>query len=130
MKVTRTIMECHLSLNQGPSENSCRPAVDVLFRSVAAAYGAGVLAVVMTGMGTDGVLGAQKIREAGGEVMVQDEASSVVWGMPGLVHTSGLSNAVYPLARLGEEITRRVLQGRGSRSLVGVKNYPAMETAR
>ena len=130
MKVTRTVLEGHLSLHQGPAENSCRPSVDVLFRSVAAAYGAGVLAVVMTGMGSDGVLGAQKIREAGGEVMVQDEANSVVWGMPGLVHTSGLSNGMYPLDRLGTEITRRVLQGRGGRKPVGVKNYPAMEPAR
>lgn len=130
MKVIRTATECRLSLHQGPAENSCRPSVDVLFRSVAAAYGAGVLAVVMTGMGSDGVLGAQKIREAGGDVIVQDEASSVVWGMPGLVHTSGLSSAVYPLDRLGAEITRRVLQSRGFRGPVGVKSYSAMEPAR
>ena len=72
MKVTRRGANWRLNLNQGPRVNSCRPAVDVLFRSVAAAYGANVLGVVMTGMGTDGVLGAQEIRDAGGDVIVQD----------------------------------------------------------
>jgi two-component system chemotaxis response regulator CheB len=127
MKVLRTAMDCRLSLYQGPAENSCRPAVDVLFRSVAAAYGAGVLAVVMTGMGADGVLGAREIHEAGGEVIVQDEASSVVWGMPGLVHASGLADAVYPLDRLGIEITRRVSPDRGSHTADGVKSYSTLE---
>ena len=74
-----------LNLNQEPPENSCRPAVDVLFRSVARTYGANVLGVVMTGMGSDGTRGALQIREAGGGIVVQDEASSVVWGMPGAV---------------------------------------------
>lgn len=113
MKVIRAGMEWELNLNQGAQENSCRPAVDVLFRSVAAAYGANVLGVVMTGMGSDGVLGAQDIRDAGGDVIIQDEASSVVWGMPGLVHASGLADAAYPLDRLAAEITRRVRRSRG-----------------
>ena len=115
MKVIRAGTECRLNLNQGLPENSCRPAVDVLFRSVAAAYGANVLGVVMTGMGADGALGAQHIRDAGGAVIVQDEASSVVWGMPGLVHTSGLDDAEYPLDHLAAEITRRVVHGREPR---------------
>ena len=68
----------------------------------------------MTGMGSDGVLGAQDIRDAGGDVIIQDQASSVVWGMPGLVHASELDDAAYPLDRLAEEITRRVLKSRGS----------------
>jgi len=127
MKVVRTAIDIRLSLCQSPPENSCRPAVDVLFRSVAAAYGAGVLAVVMTGMGADGALGAGEIHEAGGEVIVQDEASSVVWGMPGFVHASGLADAVYPLDRLGMEITRRVLQGHGSHAAVSPKSYSTME---
>jgi two-component system, chemotaxis family, protein-glutamate methylesterase/glutaminase len=101
-----------LDLNQGPAENSCRPAVDVLFRSVAAACGANVLGVVMTGMGADGVLGARDIRDAGGDVIIQDEASSVVWGMPGLVQASGLADAAYPVDQLAAEITRRALHGR------------------
>jgi two-component system chemotaxis response regulator CheB len=112
MKVIRVGLECRLNLNQEPPENSCRPSVDVLFRSTAIAYGANVLGVVMTGMGSDGLIGSQSIRDAGGSVIVQDETSSVVWGMPGLVHASGLCDAAYPLDHLAAEITRRVLQSR------------------
>jgi two-component system chemotaxis response regulator CheB len=127
MKVIRAGADWRLNLNQGPQENSCRPAVDVLFRSVAAAWGANVLGVVMTGMGSDGVLGAQAIRDAGGDVIIQDEASSVVWGMPGLVHASGLADAAYPLDHLATEITRRVLQSRGSHPHIEAKSYAALE---
>jgi two-component system chemotaxis response regulator CheB len=127
MKVIRTGMEWRLNLNQGPQENSCRPSVDVLFRSVALAYGAHVLGVVMTGMGSDGLLGAQDVRNAGGEVIIQDEASSVVWGMPGLVHASGLASASYPVDRLAEEITRRVLRGRVPRVPLDLKTYATLE---
>ena len=127
MGVTGSRLSCRLSLNQDPQENSCRPAVDVLFRSVAAAYGANVLGVVMTGMGSDGVLGAQYILDAGGNVIIQDEASSVVWGMPGLVHASGLDDAAYPLDQLAPEITRRVLQSRGARSFVDLKSHASLE---
>jgi two-component system, chemotaxis family, protein-glutamate methylesterase/glutaminase len=112
MTVKRAGTGWRLELNQDPPENSCRPAVDVLFRSVAEACGAQALGVVMTGMGSDGVIGAQCIRQKGGEVIIQDEASSVVWGMPGLVYASGQADAVYPLNQLGQEITRRVLQSR------------------
>jgi len=115
MTVKRAGRGGQLQLNQGRRENSCRPAVDVLFRSVADAYGAGTLGVVMTGMGSDGVIGAQLIRQRGGEVIVQDEASSVVWGMPGLVCAAGQADGVYPLAQLGQEIMRRVLQSRAPR---------------
>jgi two-component system chemotaxis response regulator CheB len=101
-----------LALNQNDPEHSCRPAVDVLFRSVANVGGAGALAVVMTGMGTDGVRGAREIRDAGGEVIVQDQASSVVWGMPGSICAAGQADAVYPLSDLAAEITRRVLRNR------------------
>jgi two-component system, chemotaxis family, protein-glutamate methylesterase/glutaminase len=112
MQVIRSVVDCRVALNQLPPENSCRPAVDVLFRSVTQVYGAHVLGVVMTGMGADGVLGAQHIRDAGGNVIIQDEKSSVVWGMPGLVHASGLADAVYPLDRLVTEIERWVWQSR------------------
>jgi len=127
MKVVRAGVVWRLDLNQGPQENSCRPAVDVLFRSVASACGANVLGVVRTGMGSDGVLGAQDIRNAGGGVIIQDEASSVVWGMPGLVHASGLDDAAYPLDQLAEQITRRVLQSRGPRAQVDLKTYSTVE---
>ncbi len=95
-----------------PPENSCRPAVDVLFRSVAALYGPSVLSVVLTGMGQDGLRGAEAIRVAGGQVLAQDEASSVVWGMPGFVARAGLADAVLPLDALAAEISRRVAVGR------------------
>jgi two-component system chemotaxis response regulator CheB len=127
MKVIRVGLGYCLNLNQAPQENSCRPAVDVLFRSVVAAYGAHVLGVVMTGMGSDGVRGAQVIRDAGGDVIIQDEASSVVWGMPGLVHASGLADAAYPLNHLACEITRRVLQSRASHPHFEHKSYAALE---
>jgi two-component system chemotaxis response regulator CheB len=129
MTVNRAGLQARLNLNQGPAENSCRPAVDVLFRSVAEAYGANVLGVVMTGMGADGVLGAQAIRDAGGDVIIQDENSSVVWGMPGLVHASGLADAAYPLDQLASEITRRVLQSRASHLSLGLKTCSPLERA-
>jgi two-component system chemotaxis response regulator CheB len=108
MTVARKGSEFVLGLNHDPQENSCRPAVDVLFRSVAQSYGANVLAVVLTGMGADGTRGSAVIREAGGEVIVQDEASSVVWGMPGNVVAARLTDRIYPLNGMGPEIVRRV----------------------
>lgn len=108
MTVARKGAEFVLGLNHDPQENSCRPAVDVLFRSVAQTYGANVLAVVLTGMGTDGTRGSAVIREAGGEVIVQDEGSSVVWGMPGSVVSASLADRIYPLAGIGPEVVRRV----------------------
>ncbi len=108
MMVVRKGLRTVVELNQDTPENSCRPAVDVLFRSVAHAYGANALAVVMTGMGSDGARGAAHIREAGGEILVQDEASSVVWGMPGAVVSSGLADGIFSLSQIGEEIVRRV----------------------
>ncbi len=95
-----------LRLSQGPLENHCRPAVDVLFRSVAKVYGSGVLAVVLTGMGSDGMLGCRMIREQGGSVLAQDEASSTVWGMPGAVVGGGLAHRVLPLDVIAPEILR------------------------
>jgi len=95
-----------LHLTQAPPENHCRPAVDVLFRSAAAVYGSGVLAVVLTGMGTDGMLGSRMIREHGGAVLAQDQASSTVWGMPGAVANAGLAHKVLPLREMAPEILR------------------------
>lgn len=101
---------------QGPPENSCRPAVDVLFRSVAEVFRSHVLAVEMTGMGQDGLRGCEHIREFGGQILAQDQASSVVWGMPGFVANAGLADRVLPLDQLGMEIIRRVRNGRESSS--------------
>jgi len=113
-----------LALNQDPPENSCRPAVDVLFRSVARTYGANVLAVVLTGMGSDGVRGCELIREQGGQVLVQDEASSVVWGMPGQVAAAGYADGILPLDAMALEIERRV---RAHRVLAGSSTGMARE---
>ena len=108
----RVVIRTH----QGPPENSCRPAVDVLFRSVAEVFKSHVLAVEMTGMGQDGLRGCEHIREAGGQILAQDQASSVVWGMPGFVANAGLANRVLPLDQLGLEIIQRVRMGRDSAS--------------
>ena len=97
-----------VGLNDGPPENSCRPAVDVLFRSAAATFGARTLAVVLTGIGYDGLLGTRDIVAAGGHAIAQDQATSVVWGMPGAVAEAGLADAVLPLDRIGAEITSRI----------------------
>jgi two-component system chemotaxis response regulator CheB len=108
MTVRRRGAEFVLGTNHDPQENSCRPAVDVLFRSVARTFGANVLAVVLTGMGADGTRGSADIREAGGEVIAQDEASSVVWGMPGNVVAANLADHVCPLGGIAPEVMRRV----------------------
>ena len=99
-------------LDHGPEENGCRPAVDPLLRSAARVFGAGTLALVLTGMGQDGVVGARAVHAAGGRVLVQDEASSVVWGMPGAVARAGLADAVLPLAQLGGELLARARAAR------------------
>ncbi len=103
----------HTTLNQAPPENFCRPAVDPLFRSVVSVYEGAVLAVVLTGMGSDGRNGAAEVRAAGGTVVVQDQATSVVWGMPGAISQAGLADEVLPLERMPEAIARH-LAGAGA----------------
>jgi two-component system chemotaxis response regulator CheB len=100
-----------ISLNQDPPENSCRPAVDVLFRSVAQVYGPRVVAVVMTGMGQDGFKGAQVLKKKGARIIAQDRETSVVWGMPRFVSDAGLADRVCPLDR----ITTTILELAGHR---------------
>jgi two-component system chemotaxis response regulator CheB len=111
MALTRSAAGVTICLHQGPPENSCRPAADVLFRSVAELYGPAALAVVLTGMGQDGLRGCEAIHNAGGRIIAQDEATSVVWGMPGAVSTMGLANQVLPLPRIAGELTRLVALG-------------------
>ncbi len=101
-----------LHTHEGPPENSCRPAVDVLFRSVAEMYKLHTLGVVMTGMGQDGLRGCERIRELDGQVLAQDQESSVVWGMPGFVANAGLADNILPLTQIAPEILRRVRTGR------------------
>jgi two-component system, chemotaxis family, protein-glutamate methylesterase/glutaminase len=95
-----------IKLNKNPPENFCRPAVDPMFRSLAAAYGASVLGVVLTGMGADGAKGGKVLAEAGGSVIAQDEASSVVWGMPGAAAQTGMCSAILPIDKIAGEIAR------------------------
>lgn len=108
MVLDRRGTEVVAALNQEPPENSCRPAVDPLLRSAVALYGSRTLAVILTGMGQDGLHGCRHVREAGGQVVAQDEASSVVWGMPGFVVRAGLANTVVSLPELAAEVSRRV----------------------
>jgi two-component system, chemotaxis family, protein-glutamate methylesterase/glutaminase len=103
-------------LHQQQSLNHCKPSADYLFSSAAKLYGAGTLALVMTGMGSDGLAGARHVHEAGGVVLTQDEATSAVWGMPGRVFEAGLSREPLPLDALADELTRRVNAGRGGRA--------------
>jgi two-component system, chemotaxis family, protein-glutamate methylesterase/glutaminase len=112
MTVARKETRFVLRLNQDPPENSCRPAVDVLFRHAAACAQNRVLAVVLTGMGQDGLRGAESIRAEGGLIVAQDEATSVVWGMPGAVANAGLADAILPLQEIGPDIMRRLRGGK------------------
>ena len=95
-----------IRLDKNPPENFCRPAVDPMFRSVAEVYGPAALALIMTGMGADGAKGAGAIVEAGGRVVVQDEATSVVWGMPGAVAATGVAECLLPLDEVGPWLAR------------------------
>jgi two-component system chemotaxis response regulator CheB len=98
VKVVRT--------TKNPPENFCRPAVDPMLRSLASVYGKRVLSVILTGMGSDGLRGGQVLVDAGGAMIAQDEASSVVWGMPGAVAAAGLCSAVLPLGELSDCILK------------------------
>lgn len=100
------------TLDQGTPENYCRPAVDVLFRSVVEMYGGGTLGLVLTGMGSDGARSSADIVAAGGAVFVQDEASSVVWGMPGAVVAAGAAARVLPLTEVAPALMSRISVGR------------------
>lgn len=95
-----------IALNKNPPENFCRPAVDPMLRSIVAHYGRAVLAVILTGMGQDGLRGCETVLAAGGSVLAQDEATSVVWGMPGAVATAGLCSQVLPVKDIGPAIRR------------------------
>jgi two-component system chemotaxis response regulator CheB len=103
-----------VQLSGAPPENSCRPAVDVMFRSIAALYGGSSYAAVLTGMGHDGRGGAKVLREAGAEVLAQDEQTSVVWGMPGAVVGAGLADEVLPLDQIAACLLARVKVGRSA----------------
>lgn len=98
-----------VALDDGPPINHCRPAVDPLFETVADIYGSASLCAVLTGMGSDGALGAVKVADSGGTVLAQDEATSVVWGMPGATALAGACAALYPLSEIGSRLAAKIL---------------------
>lgn len=108
MVLERVAADDVVRLNKNPLENSCRPSVDPLFRSAAAIHGAKCLGVVLTGMGQDGLKGAEVLYAAGATILVQDEASSVVWGMPRLIAQAGLAEEQVPLESMAKAILSRV----------------------
>ncbi len=118
-----------LGTHQGPKENFCRPSVDVLFRSVARVFGARAMAVVLTGMGQDGLKGCELLRGAGARVVVQDEASSVVWGMPGFVARAGLADKILPLDQIAGDILRST-NGKFQDAEVSLASEPPSSTRR
>ena len=108
MRLKRSGNQVVATLDQSPPVNSCRPAVDVLFSSVAEIYGSRALGVILTGMGQDGLEGAKQLKAQGACILAQDKATSVVWGMPGFVVEAGLADAVTGLHRIAPEILLHV----------------------
>ena len=106
MRVARHGMDIVIALDDGPQINFCKPSVDPLFQSAAAVWQSAVMAVVLTGMGSDGMRGGKDVVAAGGSVIAQDEATSVVWGMPGAAAHAGICAAVLPLGQIGPKLVR------------------------
>jgi two-component system chemotaxis response regulator CheB len=114
LRLSATARGVVLELDTSPPRNFCRPSVDVLFESAVKLYGAATLAVVLTGMGMDGLKGCEAIHRSGGLIIVQDEETSVVWGMPGAVARARLADSIKPLSQICDEVLRRVMQYRGN----------------
>jgi two-component system chemotaxis response regulator CheB len=106
LKVVSSGGAAHVCLDQSPPQNSCRPSVDALFTSVGEVFGGAAIAVVLTGMGQDGLRGAEILKAQGASILAQDEASSIVWGMPGAVVNAGLADRVLALDKIVPEILR------------------------
>jgi two-component system chemotaxis response regulator CheB len=106
MQVARQNGQPVIALDDGPLVNFCRPAVDPLFSSASKMWGPAILALILTGMGSDGTKGAGEIVAAGGSVVAQDEATSVVWGMPGAAANAGVCSAVLPLDQIAAKVAR------------------------
>jgi two-component system chemotaxis response regulator CheB len=104
MALKRTGNGVLVALDNGPPENFCKPSADPMFRSAVAAYGKDVMAVILTGMGKDGLSGCERVAAAGGRILVQDRESSIVWGMPGSVANAGLANAILPVPGIARSI--------------------------
>lgn len=106
MRVVRSGAEAAIALDDGPAVNFCKPAVDPLFTSAIDIWHGNILSVILTGMGSDGMRGGKDIVAAGGSVIAQDEASSVVWGMPGAAANAGICAAILPLNQIGAKVNR------------------------
>jgi len=106
MRVVRRGTDVAIALDDGPPVNFCKPAVDPLFSSAIDIWQGGILAVVLTGMGSDGMRGGKEIVAAGGSVIAQDEATSVVWGMPGAAANAGICSAILPLNQIAPKLVR------------------------
>jgi two-component system chemotaxis response regulator CheB len=104
MKVKGSRTDPRLYLDQAPPENSCRPAVDAMFRSAVELWGGAAIGVILTGMGQDGLKGCQLLRDAGGQILAQDQATSVIWGMPGAIARAGLADRILPLKKISSEL--------------------------
>ena len=106
MRVARHGAEITIALDDGAPVNFCKPAVDPMFTSAIEAWQGSIMSVILTGMGSDGMRGGKDIVAAGGSVIAQDEASSVVWGMPGAATNAGICSAVLPLKEIGPKLNR------------------------
>lgn len=111
MKIVRDGIDKRIKLTEDPPEHFCRPSVNPMFQSIAREYATAALCVMLTGMGADGVEGAKQVVEGGGTLLAQDEATSVVWGMPGAVATAGICSSVLPIHDIGKEVTRLMSGG-------------------
>lgn len=109
MTVVEKAGQKYISLNQDAPENFCRPSIEPMFRSLVDLYGSEVFAVILTGMGHDGLEASRQLVEAGGKLIAQDEETSVVWGMPGAVCNAGLCSGVYPLNEIGAKIKEKMM---------------------
>ncbi len=106
MRVARHGNDVQIALDDGPAVNFCKPAVDPLFISAIDVWQGAILAVILTGMGSDGMRGGKEIVAAGGSIVAQDEATSVVWGMPGAAANAGICAAVLPLNQIAQKLVR------------------------
>ena len=106
MKVVRHGTDTAIVLDNGPPVNFCKPAVDPLFSSATEIWQGATLALILTGMGSDGMRGGKEIVAAGGSVIAQDEATSVVWGMPGAAANAGICSAILPLNQIAPKLVR------------------------
>lgn len=129
MRLTKSGTSIRVALDEGPPENFCRPAVDALFRSAVPIYGGRSVVLILTGMGQDGLEGTRPLVELGAQVIVQDEASSVVWGMPGAVASAGLAHQVLGLEKVATAVTLACRGGASRRENAAAPAAPRVGAA-